>query len=470
MDRGGKRDAAEDPWNGDRRGDKAADPVPRVFADETIASSDKDGRFELTVRKKAEAKGVSLWIEADGHASGEVLVRSDDPLQVVLRRDVPFFGKVVDQDGKPVFGAEVRASIPAALTVLGDLKLEELRIGNGGIFQVRTDRDGRFSFQGMPDTDSLAARSRMMEAKFLDELALEHKSWDRRLPFQIIARQVQGRSLIDVEFRMRSRGKENAETFSATVGAARAEVRFDLAGKVIRVKLENVVVQNHDRNGDQTKVTGDSLVIAFPDELWPRPLTQPISLKVTHPRFQTWDSRATAPTRMDAAPLVRLRPGFGVSGEVLDKLGNPVGDALVEVRETETGGYPATAYTDRVSGKFSTQAILKPGQYAIVVQSKQHGASWRMIDVDSNLPAQKFTLAPGSRISGKVVTPSGEAVAGAMVGWAQPFSAHVPRRLFELQAMTATDVDGKFRLGPLPEGEFQITAWRSHRAGKPTSS
>ena len=46
---------------------------PRVFADATIAASDKNGNFELTVRRKPDAKGVSLWVEADGHASGRSL-------------------------------------------------------------------------------------------------------------------------------------------------------------------------------------------------------------------------------------------------------------------------------------------------------------------------------------------------------------------------------------------------------------
>ena len=47
-------------------------PFPRVFADETIASSDKDGRFELTVKRKPGSKEALLWIEADGHASGKI--------------------------------------------------------------------------------------------------------------------------------------------------------------------------------------------------------------------------------------------------------------------------------------------------------------------------------------------------------------------------------------------------------------
>ncbi len=436
-------------------------PFPRVFADETIASPDKDGRFELTIRRKPGSKGITLWVEADGHASGEMLVRSKDRLRIALRKDVPFFGKVVDQDGKPVAGAEVRASVSRALTLLGDRKLEDLHAADGGRFQVRTDPEGRFSFQGIPDCDSLAARSRTMEAYFLENVAFEHQFIDPRWPFQIIARQVQGKTLIDVKLR-RTKGKGNAEAFSTTVHAARAELRFDLVKKLMRVRLQDMDVRGKDRSGDnETRVTASSLDmdILYPEELWPRPRMQPISLLVSHPGFQAARAQASAPTGTGAAPLIRLQPGLAVSGQVVDTQGKPVGDALVEVRETETGMFPASAYTDRVSGRFSTPAILKPGEYAVVVQSEQLAASWRMIVVDKALPAQEFVLEPGSFITGKVVTASGKPVAGAAVGWVQPAPTdHVPRSLFELQAMTATDASGKFRLGPLPDGEFQITA------------
>lgn len=435
-------------------------PFPRVFGHESIASSDKDGRFQLTVRRKPGAKGVSLWVEAQGHASAEILVRSEDQLRIAVRQDVPFFGRVVDQDGKPVAGAEVSASVQRALMVLGDTKVEEFRGGSNGIFQVRTDQQGRFSFQGVPDSSSPMARARMMEAEFLGRVALNHKFADPRWPFQIIAREVQGKSLIDVKFRQRSRGKGNAEAFSDTVHAVRAELRFDLVKKLIRVRLEDAVAQGKDRNGDdEARMSTVSLDIPFPKDLWPRPSMQPIYLEVTHPGFRPSHTEASAPTSADAAPLIRLQPGLAVSGRVVDTQGKPIGNAWIQVRETETGGYPATAYADRVTGTFTTPASLKPGEYAIVVQSAKHAASWRMIVVEKALPAQQFVLEPGGYISGKVVTASGKPVAGAAVGWVQPAPTdHVPRSLFTLQNVVATDADGKFRLGPLPEGEFQITA------------
>jgi hypothetical protein len=55
------------------------------------------------------------------------------------------------------------------------------------------------------------------------------------------------------------------------------------------------------------------------------------------------------------------------------------------------------------------------------------------------------------------------------VGWANPVRADgKPDEPLELNAMTATAEDGSFRLGPLPLGEFQITALKEppRRLGK----
>ena len=141
----------------------------------------------------------------------------------------------------------------------------------------------------------------------------------------------------------------------------------------------------------------------------------------------------------------------------MDTQGKPIGEAWVQVRDPERGGYVATAFTDRTTGNFRTDATLKPGPYMVVAQSERFAASWRNVVVDKALPAQQFVLDPGGYISGKVVTASGIPIAGAAVGWAQPVSAdRPPSRVLKLQTMTATDADGKFRLGPLPEGEFRI--------------
>jgi hypothetical protein len=104
-------------------------------------------------------------------------------------------------------------------------------------------------------------------------------------------------------------------------------------------------------------------------------------------------------------------------------------------------------------------SVLKPGKYTVVVQSPNHAAAWRTVVVGEVLSSHQFILEPGEYISGKVVDDRARPVAGAAVGWVQPIRGSGRNdETPELQTMTATDTDGKFILGPLPPGEFQISA------------
>ena len=433
-------------------------PFPRVFTDDAIAQANEHGRFELTARKKASAsRGIALWVEADGLASGEYLVKGNDDLHIALRRDVPFFGKVIDHEGKPVEGAEVQAKVHRALMVLGDTKPGDFRGGSHGIFQVRSDRDGRFSFQGVPDGDFRAAHGLIVEANFLRTLARTHEFDDPRWPFSIKVREVAGESLIDATFWMRAKGLENANAFSATVQAKRAQIHFDLVRNILKLKLDQMEALHFDRS-DVFRCEQSTLEFPLPADRQFVVKEQPIYLDVTHPRFQGSHSEASAPTRADAAPLIRLEPGAGIAGQVFDNRGQPIADAMVQVRE-DSGQYLAMVFTDREAGMFRTPTTLKPGQYTVVVQSPAHAPAWRTIVAGEVLSSHQFVLEPGGYITGKVVSESGEPVAGAAVGWVQPMTPErPPSRAFELGTMTATQTDGTFRLGPLPAGEFQITA------------
>jgi len=444
-------------------------PFPRIFADDAIAPADEHGRFELKVRKKAGAsRGISLWVEADGHASGEFVVKQNEDLRIALRRDVPFFGKVVDHEGKPVEGAEVRARMHRALILLGDTKPEEFRGGSHGVFQVRTDREGRFSFQGVPDSDFTAAQAGLLEDEILRNLARDHELNNPRWPFLIKARNVEGKTLIDATFSKRVKGKDNTNKFSTIIQAKRAEFHFDLAKKIVQLELEDAELQNYGRADDVATIHHNMLEIPLPEDPRFMPKELPIDLEVTHPRFQTSNTSASAPTHADKAPLIRMEPGAGITVQVFDDRDKPVVDAVVQVRD-DSGRYLATAFTDRESGMCHTPAILKPGRYTVVVQSAPFAPAWRTIVVGEVLSAHQFVLEPGGYIRGKVVSENDKPVAGATVGW--PLHVPTERRLpgqHVLELVTTTDADGQFVLGPLPPGKFQIKAIAEspHRQGR----
>lgn len=457
-------------------------PFPRVFSGDRSAVADQNGRFQIPVRMNALADGVALWIDAEGHASGQYLARQADGLTIPLRRDVPFFGKVVDQ-------VVVRWKVPRsarawleALMVLGDTKPEEFRHGSHGIFQVRTDREGRFSFLGVPEIDSPAARARNLEEDLLRTLARDHEFNNPRWPFTIKVRDVAGKTLSDLTLSIRAKGTSDPNDLSAIVNARRGVIDVDSSKRMIQFGLDDAEIQAFkpgviDRDqekdsmgidligdvklqthGDRTHVNADQVEIPLPADWNIEPVKLPVHLEVSHPRFQTASVSATAPTSADAAPLIRLEPGAAITAQVFDEKNHPVDDAMVQVRDFERGQSLVTAFTNR-EGMCHTPASLKPGRHWIVVQSANHAAAWRTILAGEVLSAHQFILEPGEFIIGKVVSAGGDAVAGAAVGWAQPVTQD-PRsgRSPELDTMTAAGVDGTFRLGPLPPGEFVITA------------
>jgi beta-lactamase regulating signal transducer with metallopeptidase domain len=199
-------------------------PFPHVYSDESIASTDQEGKFEIRVRRRpGSTKPNALWLEADGFASGHFLVKDGREPRITLEHDAPFFGMVVDHEGKPLAGAEVRARVHPALVMLGDAtRPEEIDLGLDSVFQVRTDHDGRFSFRGVPERDFAHARARAREVErklehiFRLFLTRDHEFNDPRWPVLIQARDVAGDAAIDVTFKKRS-----GATFSSIVHAKR---------------------------------------------------------------------------------------------------------------------------------------------------------------------------------------------------------------------------------------------------------
>jgi protocatechuate 3,4-dioxygenase beta subunit len=120
--------------------------------------SGPDGRFAFTLTKAemyATMRTVTAhpWREvqvvatAKGHAPGWAYVRGDSDKGLTLtlaRDDVPVKGRVVDLQGRPVAGAGMRL----AFVTVGSNFLT-VNTWPGLAAQVRTDKDGRFVFNGI---------------------------------------------------------------------------------------------------------------------------------------------------------------------------------------------------------------------------------------------------------------------------------------------------------------------------------
>lgn len=106
-----------------------------------------------------------------------------------------------------------------------------------------------------------------------------------------------------------------------------------------------------------------------------------------------------------------------------------------------------------------------------MVQSAHFAAAWAPVVANLSRPVQnQFVLEQGGYVTGKVVDGDGKPLARASVGWVVPVRSDGQLdETLELSSMTATGEDGTFRLGPLPQGEFQITAvaeGSTYRIGK----
>ncbi|MEM9487564.1 MAG: carboxypeptidase regulatory-like domain-containing protein [Myxococcota bacterium] len=161
----------------------------------------------------------------------------------------------------------------------------------------------------------------------------------------------------------------------------------------------------------------------------------------------------TARLSANSEPVIlRLKPGGTVEVEVSDaRAKSPLSSATVELRGTDT----QTAVTDSEGNAVITGVV--PGFYRLVAYAPGYAKQFSRIRVTAAVKATaRLSLRPGAAVSGKVVDPQGQPVAGAKVlyggasEWAQRAD---PRR----DAMT-TDNDGRFRFDALPAGSFRFTA------------
>jgi lipopolysaccharide export system permease protein len=80
------------------------------------------------------------------------------------------------------------------------------------------------------------------------------KAFDNPLwPFLIKVRDVDGRIMKDATFNKRAKGKDDSDTYSATIQAKQARLHFDFAAGVVHVYLDHAEVQNYgtdDKDND----------------------------------------------------------------------------------------------------------------------------------------------------------------------------------------------------------------------------
>lgn len=157
---------------------------------------------------------------------------------------------------------------------------------------------------------------------------------------------------------------------------------------------------------------------------------------------------------------IELPEGRRLVGRILDRSGRPVVDARVRVAfEYVPGstvapvGQPSPATTG-ADGRYELRGIPSGGKLVVGVASHSHVGRWHEVESTEGFAEVDLTLETGGTIAGRLVTPSGEPVAGASIVAPRPDAERSgrldPRVLSVLPARRArSNAEGRFELAGL---------------------
>lgn len=150
--------------------------------------------------------------------------------------------------------------------------------------------------------------------------------------------------------------------------------------------------------------------------------------------------------------IVRLRRGAELAVEVVSAAGHePIAGAEVELRGL------AHRRASTGAGGEAELAGIPPGSYQLTARAPgfARASAWIFIGSEG-ARRRRLELSPGAAVSGVVIDPGGEPVAGARVVWA----GMSDWTMFASERFDAavTDAAGRFRIDALPAGSFRFIA------------
>jgi protocatechuate 3,4-dioxygenase beta subunit len=403
----------------------------RVRASRTFTEADGRWRFDVLVpgvyafTATADGFGPGL-AESRPVAAGTGLA----DVRIVLTRDAVLAGKVVDEQGAPVRGAEVRFVVEG-----GGASFD-------GMDERRTDAQGRFEITG------LARRAAMVTA------ALEERA--SRLEKVDLVATPERRDLVLV---LRDASIEGVVVDSAgkPVAGAVIDSMPDHEGVADQawqdlLSLESTEEARSDAQGRfrlAPLVDGrHRLAAKWPDE-------HDIYLR---------DHDVVAAVGAKDVRLV-LDPNGDVHGRVVTSAGKPVGRAWVAIADGE--GTLAFATPEAFDGGFFRLSQIPAGTYVVSISGNDFT---RRLVADVVVPAGTsvdlgtIQVEPARTVSGRVTTRDGRPAAGATVYLGTMLSGdersiQIERRngLVE-ETSVKTGADGRFRLAARSDEEMRVVA------------
>ena len=385
-------------------------PLPVDPAHASIWTTGSDGRYRI--RGLARSK-VTVVAAAPGFAearSHEVTIGASETItgiDVVITAGTYLVGKITDQHGAPVIGAEVSA-----------------RPDVGAPIEGFSDGDGTYKIGPIAGTIELRATAYGHGAA--------HRSIELPSPKGTVAAEHHEDLVLEVADAIL------AGTLDDTAGAP-----------IIGAHLE---VIDGAGEGRHAVVGADG---TFSIDMLPR---GHVRVRIDHPDYPIDELDAVASATGERARL-HLAIGGAVEGALLDGgSGSPL--AGLTIAATGPSGATAEATTEK-TGRWKL-GPLKPGHWKVEVKQPGYLPQARELDVPaSHAPGVtsvrdvRIDLARGAFVGGTVRDARGQRVSGA----------HVVIASSGVEAAGDTDAQGEFRIHDAPTGDISVTATRGDAAG-----
>lgn len=412
-----------------------------------IARSDAEGRFTFP----AVAPHDRYLLRASHGEASQRLVGESEPLALraeertelalELRPGKSLRGRVLNEKGEPIAGAEVLA-IPAQ-TAFASMEANT----DPASARTRSAADGSFTLEGLLPTRHLV----LAEARGCEPSRPTRADLDRETSAELVLTLNAGFDLRGIVLDAEQKPVGGVEvvllrtlsqgTFTATAGRPLVPRRTtsDAAGHFAFPGLE-------DGSFELLATSSDGLFGARRSSLRKKALEKEIVLEL--------------------APLGVLE------GTVVDAEGRAVPRFRIELqRRVMMGFLPATvasgAFFDP-AGRFRLEG-LAPGKYVLLVRVTDRAAhTLPEVTVAARAEPLAITLPAVTSVAGIVISASGQAIADAEIAIAGDMLAAIAGEMSMSARKAKSDALGRFEFGGLPVGELALRA--SHPQHAPSEA
>ncbi|HEX6863780.1 MAG TPA: carboxypeptidase regulatory-like domain-containing protein, partial [Thermoanaerobaculia bacterium] len=398
-------------------------PDYRGGLEDRWAWSGPDGRFVL--RRLPAGRVHAVAAVKEGFAPARQLGDSTAPLRLTLRRGTLAAGRVVDEQGQPVAGAEL-ALVPAEQDLTPRPRIDFSAVSDAkGSFRIPNVSAGRFDLHASRPGFTSTTRSGILIPENEAQADIGEVTLPPGVAIEGIVVDERGRPIQGAEVVLNPFGPDNVPGDERFIYRDRVET-----GPDGRFRIADL------RRGMR------------------------VGLKAVHPDLNTAEMAGVeAPT---AEPVrLRLTRPRSLEGRVKDRQGEPVAGARLYF--SDTAGEPLGGGWDHREAKARTDAEgrfvlsgLKPGTaYVTAMASGYRSRSGQAVQIpeEGQAPPLEITLEPGTFLEGIVRDSRGNPVPEASVLIQRPPAGGFP-------TMVRTNEEGRYEAGDLEPGPVQVQVSR----------